>query len=348
MLQVLLERGIVPDLIVGTSVGSWNGVWLAAHPTVEGTLALEDIWTHIRYEDIFPGGPVSIALHLLQHRPYLYSGEGVRRFFERSVQTGSFLGHDFEHLKIPMLMVATNLTRGRTEIFESGPLAPAVLASSAIPAVLPPVTINNEQYVDGGLLDNCGLRVAIERGARRIYVLDTSMNGVVETAPASLDTLIERAFQVVMAHHLQSALEAFAERAEVVLMRDEEGIAATSVDFRAVSRLIGAGRAIAERVLAAPERESAQSIQRRRAAFLPAWARAWNWEPWAGGAMRQLLSLPTLHTLHAQWEFQFDNHPSLPERLQQFARSLHGSAPRAREPAPSTPPVPDDPHQRAS
>src|SRR5579859_2438687 len=58
MLQALLEHGIVPNLIVGTSVGSWNGVWLASHPSIEGVRALERIWLHLRMEDIFPGGPL--------------------------------------------------------------------------------------------------------------------------------------------------------------------------------------------------------------------------------------------------------------------------------------------------
>lgn len=266
MLQVLLERGIRPDLIVGTSVGSFNGAWLARHPSVEGMRELERVWTDVRYDHIFSGGPVGVVLNLVQHHPSLYAGDGIRRFLERTAIAGGFVGRQFEDLSVPFAVVATNLTRGRPEVFDSGPLATALLASSAIPAVLPPVTIRGDQYVDGGLLDNVGLRVAIERGAERVYVLDTSVSTDAEKPATTFESVIDRSLQVVMAYHLQSALESFSSQARVIVFRAEhEGITNVN-DFRSTAALISAGRQIAEQVLVAPERESAQAILRRKAA----------------------------------------------------------------------------------
>jgi NTE family protein len=308
MLQVLLERGIVPDLIVGTSVGAFNGAWLAGRPSSQGMRELERVWSGVRFADIFPDGPVGVLVHLVRRQPSLYGGDGIRRFLERTAIEGGFGQSSFEDFGIPLAVVSTNLTRGRPEIFDSGPLLPALLASAAIPAVLPPVTINGEQYVDGGLLDNVGLRVAIERGAGRIYVLDTSWEGAAAKPAASLDSVIERSLQVVMAFHLQSALEYYSQRAEVVVLRADGAIAQSTNDFRATRELIAAGRLVAGRVLAAPERESERAIRRRRAALWPSWPRPLNAEAWTRGAhLRQVFAASTL---------------SLPERLKLFARSL--------------------------
>ncbi len=313
MLQVLLARGIVPDLIVGTSVGAFNGVWLAHHPTVEGMERLEHVWLGVRFEEIFAGGPMGVVLNLIQHHPSLYTGAGIRRFLARVSHEGQFTDGDFEHLKIPLAVVATNLTRGRPEIFEHGPLAPALLASSAIPGFLPPITIRGDQYLDGGLLDNVGLRVAIERGARRIYVLDTSWDGIAEKPVATFESVIERCMQVVTAFHLQSALEYYSQQADVVVLRDETVAGISGTDFQATPDLIAAGRRVAERVLAAPERESARSISRRRAALLPRGLRFPAWEEWINSeAIHQVFSSPTL---------------SLPERVQLFAHALGIGAP---------------------
>lgn len=324
MLQTLISRGIIPDLIVGTSVGSWNGVWLAAHPTIEGMRALERIWNHVRFTDIFPGGPLGVAFHLVQHRPYLYGGDGIRRFLDRSGREGGFSERNFEDLKIPVAVVATNLTRGRPEVFDSGPLTPAVLASSAVPALLPPVTINGEQYVDGGLLDNCGLRVAIARGAKRIYVLDTTSDSTLEKPPTTFESVIERSLQVVTAYHLQTSLERYAQRAEIVLLRDDLGLSASAADFRATSELIASGRAIAEHVLVAPAHESARSIERRHSAMWPVWTRIRGWEPWDGKTVRQFIQAAAVLATQVAWPGQSSAQSlSLPERVQAFAHALH-------------------------
>jgi NTE family protein len=272
MLQALVAHGIVPTLIVGTSVGAFNGAYLACRPTSEGMQALEDIWLSVHYDDIFSGGLAGIVLNLVKRQPSLYNGDGVRRLLERTSADAGFTGRAFEDLVVPLAVVATNLTRGQPVIFERGPILPALLASSAIPAILPPVELDGDQYVDGGLLDNVGLRVAAVRGARRIYVLDTSWQGCAEKPATTLEAVIGRSLQVVMAFHLQSALEAYATNADVVVLRSDERSTGSGSDFNNTTRLIHAGREIAERVLASPQRESERAIQRGRAVVRPVWA----------------------------------------------------------------------------
>lgn len=291
MLRVLLQRGIVPDLIVGTSVGAFNGAWLAAMPTTQGIERLEAIWSQVRYDDIFGGGPMTVLLHLVRRLPSLYGGEAIQRFLERIIAESKLESAHFDHLQVPLAVVATNLTRGRPEIFDRGQLIPALLASAAIPAILPPVMIDGEQYVDGGLLDNVGLCVAVERGARDIYVLDTSWDGQAQQLATTLDAVIERSVEVVAAFHLQCAIERYAKRARVVVLRDDGRVVCSGADFSAVGALIAAGRDIAEQVLAAPRQESARAIQQRRAAAAPSLRQALQsglqsgWHAWRSRAV---------------------------------------------------------------
>jgi NTE family protein len=271
MLQTLLDRGVAPDYIVGTSVGAFNGAYLASAPTPAGLRGLEEVWLSVRHDDVFSGGAVGVLLNLVKRHPSLYNGDGIRHLLERASTSAGFSDYNFADLTVPLAVVATNITRGQPAIFDRGPLLPALLASSAIPAILPPVQLDGEQYVDGGLLDNVGLRVAAVRGARCIYVLDTSWEGHAQRPATTLDAVIDRSLQVVMAFHLQCALETYARQAQIVLLRADESLAGSGSDFNHTAQLIQAGREIAERALASPRRESAQAIRRGHTTILPEW-----------------------------------------------------------------------------
>lgn len=66
--------------------------------------------------------------------------------------------NNFNHLKIPLTVAATEIRLGKVVYFDEGELIPAVLASSSIPALFNPVTLNGNVYVDGGLMDNLPVR----------------------------------------------------------------------------------------------------------------------------------------------------------------------------------------------
>ncbi|HEU5104188.1 MAG TPA: patatin-like phospholipase family protein, partial [Roseiflexaceae bacterium] len=79
-LKALLERGIFPDLIVGTSVGALNGVTLAADPTVAGARRLAANWPRIRRDDIFPGNPLTVGWRVLRGHGSLHGQQNLARF----------------------------------------------------------------------------------------------------------------------------------------------------------------------------------------------------------------------------------------------------------------------------
>lgn len=164
-IQALVEAGILPDLLIGTSVGSINAAALASDPTLAGVERLRTVWSSLTTEDLFPGSKLRRAWQIVSRGDHLYSNHGIRRLADMlPVRT-------FEQLAIPTTMVATNLRTGRDHYFSSGPIAPAMLASTALPGIYPPMTVDGETYVDGGMSNNVPISRAIELGARKIVVL---------------------------------------------------------------------------------------------------------------------------------------------------------------------------------
>lgn len=164
-LLALLERGIVPDLLVGTSVGALNAAYIAADPTPQGARTLAQIWTRLRADDVFPGGTVRRVWHIVARGDHIVGNEGLRRLIEH-------LPVDrIEELSVPLHVSATNLRTGEERWFSNGPVMPALLASTALPGILPPVDIDGERYIDGGVVNNVPISRAVELGATRIHVL---------------------------------------------------------------------------------------------------------------------------------------------------------------------------------
>jgi NTE family protein len=258
ILQALLEYGERPDVVIGTSIGAWNAAWVARNPTLAGIAGLEAAWhtTHparvLLDIDPSPHTPaqalasmrlLSIARRLTAGYPSLYSDAGMQRFIERYLKTATF-----EDMAVPLRIIAADITHGTRAVFSSGPVAPAVLASSAIPGVFPPVRIGDTVYVDGGSLDNCSLETALELGARRIFVLDVgydessagaplwTSDGDLQTARRGLGAppiaaVLERTVQVMSRYQLARGLERMPRGIEVHVLRPGTGDGGGALEF---------------------------------------------------------------------------------------------------------------------
>ncbi len=166
MLQVLAEHGFVPDRIYGTSVGAINGAGFAGDPTVQGVERMARIWTGLDREDVYPQGRLHGPWLYFQQRDAVYSNSGLRKIIADGVTFDRL-----EEAAVPFEVVATSLVDGRERWFTYGPADEAILASAALPAIFPPVEIDGERYIDGGVVNNVPIRRAIEGGAKRIVVL---------------------------------------------------------------------------------------------------------------------------------------------------------------------------------
>jgi NTE family protein len=166
MLQVLTEHGFVPDRIYGSSVGAVNGVAFAGDPTRRGVERMAQIWTSLTRDVVYPQGRLHGPWLYVQQRDSVYPNSGLRKVIEDGI--------DFDRLEdavVPVEVVATSLTDGRERWFTYGSAMDAVLASTAVPAIFPPVEIDGDRFIDGGVVNNVPIRRAIDAGATRIVVL---------------------------------------------------------------------------------------------------------------------------------------------------------------------------------
>ena len=166
MLRALTERGIVPDLLVGTSIGAINAAAFAGSPTIEGVYLSADVWRRILAEDVFPRGRFHGTWRFLERREAVYPSDGLRRVI------GGFLRFErLEDSPIPLVVVAARLEDGAEEWIVEGPALDCVLASAALPGLFPVMELGGFHYFDGGVLDNVPVSVALAAGAKRVFVL---------------------------------------------------------------------------------------------------------------------------------------------------------------------------------
>jgi NTE family protein len=208
-MRALIESGIVPDLLVGTSVGALNAAAVAADPTPSGVDRLAEVWLSLRGDDLFPGSRVQRALHFVRKGDHLYSNEGIRALVAKLPV------RSFEEMQRPLSIVAANLRTGSEHIFEQGPLAPALLATTALPGIFAPVLLDGELYVDGGIVNNVPISYAVEMGARRIYVLTCgAAKPTTREIRRPIDVLLQ-AFAHSRAARVEQDLRRFADASEI-------------------------------------------------------------------------------------------------------------------------------------
>jgi hypothetical protein len=107
MLKALAQRGITPDLIVGTSVGAVNGAWLAGHPEAD-VIELERVWASIHRSTVFPADPMLGLFAFAGRRPGLVPQHGLR-----SLVQGHLTFERIEEAPIPLHLVAVEVLTGQ-------------------------------------------------------------------------------------------------------------------------------------------------------------------------------------------------------------------------------------------
>ena len=165
MLLAAFDHGITPDVVVGCSAGAINGAAVAANPTREGVERLAQLWSEVPDTAMNNAGRFEAVRLLTRRAIALQSNEGLRALLEESVPY-----RRFEDFPIPLHVVATSLASGRERWFSTGEVVEPILASAALPGVFPPVVIDGDTLIDGGVVNNVPISKAYEMGASRIVV----------------------------------------------------------------------------------------------------------------------------------------------------------------------------------
>ncbi|MCX4744917.1 patatin-like phospholipase family protein [Kitasatospora sp. NBC_01287] len=166
MLRALLEAGIRPDLVVGTSVGALNGAVLAADPTPDAVERLVAVWAGLTGSAVFSGSVLQRTRTAVRSRTHLHSDTRLRALLERELH-----GRLIEDLAVPFQCVAAEVESAAEHWFTEGPVVEALLASCAVPGLLPAARIDGRHYLDGGLVNSIPVGRAVALGAREVFVL---------------------------------------------------------------------------------------------------------------------------------------------------------------------------------
>lgn len=150
-LRALEDRGYWPTSIGGSSAGA-----LVAGLAASGLrgVALEKELNSFRRRDFWDPG---VGLGLLRGRKL------------RDLIGDKLLVDAFERCETPLAVSVFDVMRRRTRILRSGPLAPALQASAALPGLFQPVWLNGRPCLDGGILDRTSLDTAPPTGTRLLF-----------------------------------------------------------------------------------------------------------------------------------------------------------------------------------
>lgn len=265
MLRALVEAGVKPDLVVGTSIGAINGAVFAGSPTIEGVYLAGEVWRRIGLSDVFPRSRFHGSWRFVERRPSVFSMERLREI------VGSQLRFErLEDSPLPLVLVATRLDDGKEEWLTTGPALDSIMASAALPGFYPAVEIGEGRYFDGGVLDNVALSAALACSARRIYVL---LCGRVDAPAPSFSRPFEAmfsAFTLALGARTRRDLAAVPDDVDVVVVELPGAVLFDPQDFSRTEALIDQGYRLARDALdsyaAAPVRPRRRRLPSRRGA----------------------------------------------------------------------------------
>jgi NTE family protein len=212
MARALLEAGHHPDLLYGTSSGALNAAWLAADPTLEGIAGRAALWDTIRRADVFPVSLWVAVSGVAGWRDHTVSSAPLARWLRATCSL-----RRLEDGVLPLTVVATDIQSGQGVTLDTGPAVPALLASSALPGIFPPVLIDDHWLVDGSVASDTPIGPAVEAGATRVWVLPTVPTGQMARPRSALDTLLASSSILLSRQHTDT-VRAWSGRCELYML----------------------------------------------------------------------------------------------------------------------------------
>ena len=247
MLRALFEHGITADLLVGTSAGALNAAFVASRAqTAQTARELGRIWCDLQRDDVFPVSMRALVGGLCGKRDHLVPDHALRRLVRRHIDYD-----DLADASTPLLLVAYDVIAGSEVLLSEGPAVEAVTASASIPGVLPPVVMDEQCLVDGGVVNNTPISHAVRLGAERIYVLPTQTGprrigrppaGAIDAAIQALTLLVDGRFAADVAR--------YANDAELIVLPAPNAGRVQPTDFDHAGRLIAVALEASRELLA--------------------------------------------------------------------------------------------------
>lgn len=210
----LIAAGVLPDMVIGSSAGALNAAYLAAYgPAAAEVLA--QLWAGEAAKHLLPFNVLSVGARLAQGKS-MFDVAPIETFLRTHLPEDVTFGE----LTIPCYVTATDLSSGTLYLYgtdKTAPVADAVLASAAHPLLFEPVPFSGGLLVDGGVVMNAPLGVALDMGAHEVYLINASYGGAkVEITPHLIPVLF-RSLDVAFYQPLARAVRDVAARSGVTL-----------------------------------------------------------------------------------------------------------------------------------
>ena len=213
MAKALAARGLQPDLIVGTSVGAINGAVLASAPVEQSVIRLAQMWESMTAGKVFAESVFSRARNLVNHWTHLHTNEPLRSLVKEWVPYTLI-----EDAPTEFQACAACIETSAEHWFTEGPVVDAILASGALPGVLPPVEVGGQHFIDGGVVNSIPVSRAIELGAEEIYVLHVGHIDDPLRVPRQPWDVAMVSFEIARRHRFHRELQVLDEGIEVHVM----------------------------------------------------------------------------------------------------------------------------------
>lgn len=203
MLRALLERDITPDLVLGTSVGALNGAMVARDPSLAVIERMTELWRGASESprDVLGDRALRSVRRAVSSGTHIYSAEPIKaRLIEE------FGELTFEELPVRFQVCAASIERAAEHWFSTGPVVDAVVASAAVPGLLPPAKVGDEHYLDGGIVNSIPVGRAAQLGATRIFVLQVGRIDRPLTVPKRPWEVARVSFEIARRHRFNREL----------------------------------------------------------------------------------------------------------------------------------------------
>jgi NTE family protein len=228
----LSELDVRIDMILGTSIGAFNGAFIAGGVAPS---ALEKIWLdfHLRQA-------VSLNWNWLVHpnrQPGFFSFNPLRRMLRDTLPATRF-----EDLSIPLTIVTTDLETGLAVYWsEEGDLIEPIIASMSLPGMFPPIELDGHMHADGGIADNVPLDQAHKMGAKAVFLIECYCSEPGQSPPRGWSEILMRSFSITLDSKYRSDVDHLHRDMLIHRVHPRFDNDVSLMNFRQSEKLIGIG-----------------------------------------------------------------------------------------------------------
>jgi NTE family protein len=239
-LKVILDK-IIPDVIIGASIGGLNGAYIALDKPIE---ELEKAWEDVK-PSIFYANP-----HVFWKFTYaesLYSGKAAMKWLLKK-----FGNLKFADCEIPLYINATRLSDGKAVNLHKGSVAEAVKASCAILPVLPPAEVDGVRYIDGDISSYLSTDNEILRKCKQLIIINAQFCNGHNSPKEGMLMLTQNAMDFIISRSLRRDIQILEHKKlfkNIVHIEPDPNACYSIADFKRVKELLKLGELAAKKQL---------------------------------------------------------------------------------------------------